>query len=69
MIFVICCLCLVIGIPICFLFSKLFFKKSKNIGTLMIINTEEGLALFVELNQEIKDFANEKTVTLDVSRK
>ena len=45
-------------------------KKPKNVGTLMIIDTkDEGLALFVELNQEIYMFKDEKSITMDISHK
>lgn len=45
-------------------------KKPKNVGTLMIIDTkDEGLALFVEFNQEIYMFKDEKSITMDISHK
>lgn len=44
-------------------------NKLKNVGTLMIIETEEGPQLFVELNQEIHKFKDEKRVSVDISHK
>lgn len=62
-------LILIAGITFGIIFSKLIAKHPKHVGTLMVIDTEEGPQLFVELNQGIHMFINEERITLDISHK
>ena len=66
---VILILVLLLGFCLGVIFTINARKLPKNVGTLMVIDTDEGFQLFVELNQEIYMFKNEKQVTLDISQK